>query len=140
MEATQDNSPPRGKDWATLLCAALLVMFAAVLVFAIQQRHHVPSLDAWDEPTGVGDKLLFSLPAVVDARTPVAKFADGPLYAQSSQTEQIADTRVTKAGLDDTRSFFVYHMQNAHGGEAAGRVYYLRVGSGQYLPVSTGPK
>ena len=135
LETETPGDKMRAPQWAFLLCAALLVAFAGVALFSLRDRMRISEIERWDEPTGVGDKLFFTPSAALDPKSPVAAFGRSSLYAQSSEPAQWSDSQMMKAGLDDSRKFFVYYNPAAvpeAGGE--GRAYFLKSGTGNIFP------
>ena len=138
LETETPGDKMRAPQWAILLCATLLVAFAGVALFSLRDRTRISAIERWDETAGVGDKLFFTPPAALDPKSPVAAFGRSPLYAQSVEPAQLSDSLMMKAGLDDSRKFFVYYNPTAvPAAGAVGRAYFLKINNGQYLPVST---
>jgi hypothetical protein len=127
ITAGKEEEPMKGKKLALILMGSTLIAFAGVTAFAMYDRAHLKTIESIEEPTAVGDTKLFRGTFVANSSKPVAQFGGANLLA--GDRVKARDTSMIKAGLDDTRSFFVYRS----GGQRDPAVFYLKLESAAYL-------
>ncbi|MDP9291846.1 MAG: hypothetical protein M3O82_05725 [Verrucomicrobiota bacterium] len=119
-----------GKKWAYALMATMLVGFALATAFMFYDRAHLASLEQISQPTAVGDHAYFPLKSDADPAKSIATFAGRPLFAADRMRHR--DSEMIKAGMDDSRSFFIYKVV-ARATAKPGDSYFVKLRDGEYL-------
>lgn len=110
--------------------ATMLVGFAIATGFMFYDRAHTASLEQISQPTAVGDRAYFPLKSDTDPTKTVASFAGHPLFA--AETVRHRDSEMIKAGMDDSRSFFIYKVV-AKATVELSDAYYVKLRGGEYV-------
>jgi len=126
--AEADSVDILGQSWVVRLGAAMLLAYALITGFAVYQAAHRAAIEKVNAPTALGDKAYFPNPGSFDPSTPMANFEGHSLYFVDWLGT--TDSKMIRAGMDDTNSFVVYKLGEAKGAEAG--YYYLKIQNGFY--------
>ena len=123
-----------------LLAGSLLVALTLVL-----DRARRESIETTREVTAVGDAAFIAPPGQGDFAKPLVTLHGQPLHAAGARTVRLRDTKMVRAGMDDTGKYSVYSTRESWPpGEASAAqkpsdALFLKTGEGEYLEVSTTP-
>lgn len=136
-ETASEESVMFGGRWAAGLCAGLILGFGVITVFSYSDASRRGVLEHFVQSRGVGDAALFPVPAVLEPGKPVASFEGRMLYPENLKSTKMRDSRMIRAGLDDTKAFSVYHSTEK--GTKPDELF-LKVSDERYLKVRLEPK
>lgn len=107
-----------------------MAAFGFTVLFAFLDKEQRPRLENFREQTAVGDSAYFSRPAA-----PVEIVYGGKTYLTEAETFEEKDSRMISAGETSTGAWRVYRSQKAEPGR-----FFLKIATGEYLPISARPE
>ncbi len=113
---------------AAIFGGAILGGFALFSLFTALDRRDRTSLEKLEEPSAVGDPVVYHPPAPDAAASPALIRDSVPLFGQRDDNH--TDGAMKKAGMDDSGKIPLYH-QIRHG--KPGKAYFVKTGPGRYL-------
>jgi hypothetical protein len=118
-----------GKKPAAILGGALLAGFLCALVFTVRDERRRHELETVSEPRAVGDSQFFPEPESLAPGQTLARFEGRELIAAQPEPVEIRDSRMLKAGRDESGAYHIYRpLEKENGG-----FLFLKIGRDRYV-------
>jgi hypothetical protein len=118
-----------GKKPAAILGGALLAGLLCALIFTVRDEGRRRELETVSEPRAVGDSQFFPESASLASGQTLARFEGRELVAAEGEPVEIRDSRMLKAGSDESGAFQVYRpLDKENNG-----FLFLKIGRDKYV-------
>lgn len=122
-------TPMFGQKAAFTLGAVLIAAFGIVLAFTARDNARRSEIETVTQPRAVGDEQFVALAEPLDVSQPVARFEGRSLFVQETDPIEARDSKMMKAGRDESGRFFVYRSPEPKDAE----FHFLKTAHGRYV-------